>query len=81
MTSRLLHPLWLQSWQIIVLFAVVGLGCLFLRRTSAHWRYLPWLVVLVKCLVPPVMPVAVPELPKTLDSMGQIWESSKRSQD
>ncbi|HEV7923841.1 MAG TPA: M56 family metallopeptidase [Verrucomicrobiae bacterium] len=69
MTSRLLHLLWLQSWQIAVLFAMVGLVCLCLRRTSAHWRYLLWLVVLVKCLVPPVVPVAVPGLAKTMDQL------------
>jgi beta-lactamase regulating signal transducer with metallopeptidase domain len=66
MTSRLLDLLWLQSWQVAVLFALVGLACLLLRRASAHWRYLLWLVVLVKCLVPPVMPVALPGLTKTV---------------
>src|SRR5580658_10679758 len=69
MTSRLLDLLWVQSWQVAVLFALVGLVCLFLRRASAHWRYLLWLVVLVKCLVPPVMPVALPGLAKTVDQI------------
>ena len=69
MTSRFLELLWLQSWQVAVLFALVGLACLLLRRASAHWRYLLWLVVLVKCLVPPVMPVAVPGLTKTVDQI------------
>jgi beta-lactamase regulating signal transducer with metallopeptidase domain len=67
MTSRLLDILWLQSWQIAVLFGLVGVACLFLRRASAHWRYLLWLVVLVKCLVPPVMPIALPGVAKTLE--------------
>ena len=69
MASRLLELLWVQSWQVAVLFALVGLACLFLRRASAHWRYLLWLVVLVKCLVPPVMPVALPGLTKSLDQI------------
>jgi beta-lactamase regulating signal transducer with metallopeptidase domain len=66
MTSRLLEVLWVQSCQVAVLFALVGLACLLLRRASAHWRYLLWLVVLVKCLVPPVMPVALPGLTKSM---------------
>jgi beta-lactamase regulating signal transducer with metallopeptidase domain len=74
MTSRLLDILWLQSWQVAVLFGLVGVVCLFLRRASAHWRYLLWLVVLVKCLVPPVMPIALPGVAKT---MAQIL--SKRN--
>jgi beta-lactamase regulating signal transducer with metallopeptidase domain len=43
-----------------VAFAVVGAACLCLRRASAHWRYLSWLVVLIKCVVPPLVPISFP---------------------
>jgi beta-lactamase regulating signal transducer with metallopeptidase domain len=76
MTSRLLDLLWLQSWQVAVLFALVGVACLFLRRASAHWRYLLWLVVLVKCLVPPIMPIAVPGMAKTLEHIRSKGNSA-----
>ena len=50
-----------QSWQVAVVFLVVAAACYALRRASAHWRYLLWLIVLAKCLTPPVviMPLAV----------------------
>jgi beta-lactamase regulating signal transducer with metallopeptidase domain len=69
MTSRLLDLLWLQSWQMAVLFGLVGATCLFLRRASAHWRYLLWLVVLVKCIVLPVMPIALPGVARTMEQI------------
>ncbi len=53
-----------QSWQIAVLIAVVAVGCWLLRAASAHWRYLLWLVVLGKCLVPPMLTIALPVLPQ-----------------
>ena len=36
--------------QIAVLFAVVAVSCRLLRKSSAHVRYLLWLLVVVKCL-------------------------------
>jgi beta-lactamase regulating signal transducer with metallopeptidase domain len=69
MTSRVLDVLWLQSWQVAVLFGLVGAACLLLRRASAHWRYLLWLVVLGKCLVPPFMPITLPGLAKGMDQI------------
>ena len=53
-----------QTWQVAVLVVVVAVLCWTLRKTSAHWRYLLWLVVLVKCLVPPVLTVPVAVLPE-----------------
>ena len=41
-----------QSLQISVLFAAVLLATWILRNASAHWRYLLWLLVVAKCLVP-----------------------------
>lgn len=58
-----------QSAQVIWLLAVVWLLTRLLRRASAHWRYLLWLIVLLKCLVPPfvTVPVAVlGEVPQLL---------------
>jgi len=52
-----------QSWQIAAVFVLVAAGCWGLRRASAHWRYLLWLIVLGKCLVPPIMNVPVAVLP------------------
>ena len=50
-----------QSWQVSVVFLFVAAACYFLRRASAHWRYLLWLIVLAKCMTPPIinMPLAV----------------------
>jgi beta-lactamase regulating signal transducer with metallopeptidase domain len=67
MAGRLLDLLLLQSWQLAILFALIGGVCWLLRRSSAHWRYLLWLMVLVKCLVPPVMPVPLPGVAKTVE--------------
>jgi beta-lactamase regulating signal transducer with metallopeptidase domain/uncharacterized GH25 family protein len=53
-----------QSWQILVVFAVVAAACCALRKASAHWRYLLWLVVLAKCLAPGLVSVPLPVLPQ-----------------
>jgi len=42
-----------QSWQIAILVMVVAVVSWLLRNKSAHIRYLLWLIVLAKCLVPP----------------------------
>ena len=41
-----------QSVQIAAVFLLVAVVCWGLRKTSAHWRYLMWLIVLAKCLSP-----------------------------
>jgi beta-lactamase regulating signal transducer with metallopeptidase domain len=63
--------LWRQTWQIAVLFVLVAVTCRLLRRSSAHVRYLLWLLVLVKCLTPPVLNVSLPLLsaPEAADSV------------
>ena len=50
-----------QSWQIAAVFVVVGAACWAPRNASDHWRYLLWLIVLVKCVFPPIvnLPLAV----------------------
>ncbi len=54
-----------QSWQLAILIAVIALIAYVLRSRSAHVRYLLWLIVLAKCLVPPVLTVPVAILPET----------------
>ncbi len=53
-----------QSWQIALLAVIVGLISWAIRDRSAHIRYLLWLVVLARCLVPPLLTVPVAVLPE-----------------
>jgi beta-lactamase regulating signal transducer with metallopeptidase domain len=53
-----------QGWQIAVLAALVATISLVLRNRSAHVRYLLWLIVLAKCLVPPLLTVPLAILPQ-----------------
>jgi len=55
--------LWRQSWQLAVLIVAVAVVCSILRNRSAHVRYLLWLIVLAKCLVPPFLTVPLAILP------------------
>ena len=61
--DRVVAYLLAQSWQIALLVVMVALLSWLLRHRSAHIRYLLWLVVLAKCLVPPVVDVPVAVLP------------------
>lgn len=56
--------LWSQSWQIALLVAAVTVATWALRGRSAHVRYLLWLLVVAKCVVPPLFGIAVPILPQ-----------------
>ena len=53
-----------QSWQIILLVVVIGAVTLAMKNKSAHIRYLLWLIVLAKCLVPLQITVPVAVLPQ-----------------
>jgi serine protease AprX len=55
-----------QSWQIAALIVAVAAANFALRRHSAHVRYLLWLIVVAKCLVPPVYVVPLRVLPQTV---------------
>jgi ankyrin repeat protein/beta-lactamase regulating signal transducer with metallopeptidase domain/Tol biopolymer transport system component len=61
-----------QSWQIAVLVLVVAAATFALRNRSAHVRYLLWLIVLAKCLVPPLLEVPVAVLPERV-SVGAAF--------
>ena len=52
-----------QSWQVVVVFIAVGTVCWFLRNASAHWRYMLWLIVLLKCVFPPIVSLPLAVLP------------------
>jgi len=59
--TQITNYLLTQSWQIAVLVVVIAAVNLALKNRSAHIRYLLWLIVLAKCLVPPLftVPLAV----------------------
>jgi bla regulator protein BlaR1 len=62
--SQISSYLLAQSWQIAILITAVALVSFALRHRSAHIRYLLWLVVLAKCLVPPLLTVPLAVLPE-----------------
>ncbi len=45
---------WTQTWQVTLLVVVVALVTRLLARNRPHLAYALWLVVLVKCLTPPL---------------------------
>jgi beta-lactamase regulating signal transducer with metallopeptidase domain len=53
-----------QSWQIAILFAVVAIICMAIRKKTAHLRYLLWLLIIAKCLVPSLITVSLAILPQ-----------------
>jgi len=61
---RIVNYLLAQSWQIAVLTLAVALATFALRNRSAHVRYLLWLIVLAKALVPPLYSVPLAVLPE-----------------
>ncbi len=62
--STITNYLLTQSWQIAVLVVVIAVVNLALKNRSAHVRYLLWLIVLAKCLVPPLFAIPLPILPQ-----------------
>ena len=76
--STITNYLLTQSWQIAVLAVVITAVNLALKNKSAHVRYLLWLIVLAKCLVPPLVTIPLAILPQdkmpepTLISSGEM---------
>ncbi len=64
--------LWQQSCQIPLIFASCLIACWILRNASAHWRYLLWLVVTAKCVMPPIVSLPLPLLPAAEDTVRMI---------
>jgi beta-lactamase regulating signal transducer with metallopeptidase domain len=68
--SQITSYLWTQSWQIAVLVVVIAAAALALKSKSAHVRYLLWLIVLAKCLVPPLLTIPLAVLPEEKPAMA-----------
>ena len=62
--TQITNYLLTQSWQIVVLVVVIAGVNLVLKNRSAHVRYLLWLIVLAKCLVPPLFTIPLAVLPQ-----------------
>jgi len=62
--TRITDYLLTQSWQIALLVVVIAAVSLVLRNKSAHIRYLLWLIVLAKCLAPPLFTIPLAILPE-----------------
>jgi hypothetical protein len=62
--TQITNYLLTQSWQIAVLVAVIAAATVALKNRSAHVHYLLWLIVLAKCLVPPLLTVPLAVLPQ-----------------
>ena len=76
--TQITNYLLTQSWQIAILVVLIALVNLALKNKSAHVRYLLWLIVLAKCLVPPLVTIPLAILPQdkmpepTLISRGEM---------
>src|SRR5262245_18837080 len=46
---------WAQCWQVTALIAVVGVLLRIVGRNRPHLASVLWLVVLVKCITPPIV--------------------------
>jgi ankyrin repeat protein/beta-lactamase regulating signal transducer with metallopeptidase domain len=62
--TQITNYLLTQSWQIAFLVVVIAGVNLVLKNKSAHVRYLLWLIVLAKCLIPPLVNVPLAVLPQ-----------------
>jgi len=65
-----------QSWQIAVLTVAVAVAAFALKNRSAHIRYLLWLIVLAKCLVPPLFTIPLAILPRAEPSEPIVVSST-----
>jgi len=62
--SQITNYLLMQSWQIAILVVVIAAVNMALKNRSAHVRYLLWLIVLAKCLVPPLVTIPLAVFPQ-----------------
>jgi len=62
--TELVRYLATQSWQIAALTILIAIITWALRHKTAHVRYLLWLIVLAKCLVPPFFALPLKILPE-----------------
>jgi beta-lactamase regulating signal transducer with metallopeptidase domain len=61
-----------QTWQIVILFAAVAIVCVTIRKKTAHLRYLLWLLIVAKCLVPSLITVSLAILPQQPESLPSV---------
>lgn len=54
LVGELLLIAWSQMWQVTVLILVVALATRLFAKDRAHLAHLLWLVVLIKCMTPPI---------------------------
>lgn len=54
-----------QSVHVSLLFVLIAVVCSLLRNKSAHIRYLLWLLVIAKCLIPSLMTISLAILPQS----------------
>ena len=54
-STELLHLAWAQSWQVAFLICAVGLATRWLCQRRPHMAYVLWILVVLKCLTPPLM--------------------------
>ena len=64
MLTGITNYLWTQSWQIAALAMIIAVVSLLLKNKSAHVRYLLWMIVLAKCLIPPLVTIPLAILPE-----------------
>lgn len=57
-----------QSIHLIALFSLIAALVWLFNKRSAHVRYLLWLIVLTKCLVPPLLTIPLAVLPEPMES-------------
>ena len=62
--TQIANYLLTQSWQIATLVVIIAIINWILKNKSSHVRYLLWMIVLAKCLMPPFFSVPVAILPK-----------------
>ncbi len=61
--NQIANYLWNQSWQIAILVLIVASVTYMLKNKNAHIRYLLWLIIVAKCIFPPLLTIALPVLP------------------
>ncbi|MEE8452051.1 MAG: hypothetical protein V3R99_09060, partial [Thermoguttaceae bacterium] len=53
-SHELARAAWTQAWQVTALIVVVALATRLLARNRPHLAHILWLIVLIKCVTPPV---------------------------
>jgi len=63
-TNQITNYLWNQSWQIVLLVLIIAAVTYMLKNKNAHIRYLLWLILVAKCICPPLLTIPLPVLPQ-----------------